>query len=731
MHAETRRHPLTFCCRCLLTAALLLLLVLSARPATAGIEAAPLPKGKPPAAATPTRLVFASYAVGVSQAQKAVVLLRSIRSFGGAYRGSPVYVAADASASAVLGREHDAALKVLPLDVPANARRVPLAAKAYAAAQIERGVVQSADTMLWIDPETVVLGRPEGLVLAAREAVALQPVFLSNRVGLPAGQAPDPYWARIYREAGIAATAVPTVETGVDGVRIRFYINCGVIALRPSRGLAVEWARVLSALLDDTAYRAVALADPLRALFLHQAALSGVLAARTRPSERRWFPIRTAYPIGLHDRVPAARRAARLEEVVCLIYDQAWDQDPRWLSKVPVDGQLRAWLRAESLNTLQVTSRIYREEGQCNTYLVGVGDGWVVVDPGGASGPDSILRDRAGSEKLQAILLTHAHPDHRAGIAQWKQGRDVPVVAERRHADLLADQDAIAGLLAIRNATLGQAPQSAADSGRAVPPRTPVEATRFIDRREALAFGDRHFEIIPVGGETPDTSLIWVPEERALMVADDFYSEFPNISTPRGAKARPALEYVRAMDTALSLEPEVLLPGHGEPIVGAAAVAKALTRYRDAVRLVHEAVLRGLNAGKDVQALMVEIRLPEELRLDEGYGRVAWAVRGIYEYYAGWFDGRTVSLFAEPRAELQGELATLAGGPDRLAARATELVRDGKPLLALHLTDIALAAAPSHAASRKARVSALEVLQGQATNFFERAWIARDILGSR
>jgi len=299
----------------------------------------------------------------------------------------------------------------------------------------------------------------------------------------------------------------------------------------------------------------------------------------------------------------------------------------------------------------------------------------------------------------------------------------VPVIGHRLHTELLADQDRIAGLLAVRNATLAGQPRPEAHPAT----HTISEITRTFDDRHSITFGDRRFELIPIGGETPDTTLVWIPEEKALLVADDFYSEFPNLSTLRGSKPRWALNYVKAMDMALTLGPELLLPGHGEPIVGKSRVVTHVTRYRDAIMHVHDAVLRGLNEGKDVHTLMREIALPESLRLGEGFGRVSWAVRGIYESYVGWFDGRTASMYTEPPSSVHAELASLAGGPGPIAARAAELVRQGELVRALHLTDVALAADPSHPGTREVRLSALRQLRARATNYFERAWLDQDI----
>lgn len=42
------------------------------------------------------------------------------------------------------------------------------------------------------------------------------------------------------------------------------------------------------------------------------------------------------------------------------------------------------------------------------------------------------------------------------------------------------------------------------------------------------------------------------------------------------------------------------------------------------------------------------VKLPESLRdlpyLQEHYGTVAWSIRGIFEGYAGWFDGNPTRL---------------------------------------------------------------------------------------
>jgi len=69
-----------------------------------------------------------------------------------------------------------------------------------------------------------------------------------------------------------------------------------------------------------------------------------------------------------------------------------------------------------------------------------------------------------------------------------------------------------------------------------------------------------------------------------------------------------------------------------------------------------------MNAGKDVFALMQEIKLPPKYDLTEIFGKVGWSVRGIYEGYAGWYDGNPTSMYETPSSSVYPDLVRLAGG---------------------------------------------------------------------
>ena len=76
-------------------------------------------------------------------------------------------------------------------------------------------------------------------------------------------------------------------------------------------------------------------------------------------------------------------------------------------------------------------------------------------------------------------------------------------------------------------------------------------------------------------GETDDHTWIWWAERRILWTGDQFIWVAPNAGTPQKVQ-RYAGEWAASLRDMRMREPELLIPGHGVPIVGRARVAQAL-----------------------------------------------------------------------------------------------------------------------------------------------------------
>jgi alkyl sulfatase BDS1-like metallo-beta-lactamase superfamily hydrolase len=393
--------------------------------------------------------------------------------------------------------------------------------------------------------------------------------------------------------------------------------------------------------------------------------------------------------------------------------------------QIGVDNPLRTGESQQQ--AVRVNDAIYLAYGFGNTFLVTTSAGNVVIDTSSVvrapRAKELLQRENAGPIKY--IVLTHAHGDHAGGVPLWKAA-DTQVIVQKEHYEFVNYQTRLAGFFAERNAAQFnfQRPPTGPWAGNY---GAKIEATVQFDDRYEFTLGDTKFELMSTPGETPDHLTVWIPKYKAAFVGDNYYESFPNIYTLRGTKPRWALDYIASLDKVLALKPELLLPSHGEPVRGNAEITRRLTQYRDAIAYVHDAVVRGMNDGKDVFTLMHEIKLPPELGVGEGYGNLIWSIRGIYEGYAGWFDLRPATMYDVPASAVFPDLAKLAGGPEPIVKLASQYVEAGRLVEALHLTEVALASDPQFRPALEARLKALEGLREKSKNSNERGWLDHHI----
>jgi alkyl sulfatase BDS1-like metallo-beta-lactamase superfamily hydrolase len=380
----------------------------------------------------------------------------------------------------------------------------------------------------------------------------------------------------------------------------------------------------------------------------------------------------------------------------------------------------------------RITDFIFMAKDISNAYLVTTADGDVMVNTGFMDNAERnkklLTPHRTGP--LRKIILTQAHADHYGGVPAFREP-ETQVVAERRFVQTWRYFDDLGPYLKRRSAKLWAGTMNRG----AKPPEPPqVVPDIAVDRRYAFEQGGRRFEVISTpGGEALDSLTVWMPHERIAFTGNLFgpvFQAMPNLVTMRGDKPRLVQRYLHSLDTVRKLGIELLVTGHGDPIRGADTIRSALDKMHAAVSFVNDAVIAGMNAGKDVHALMREIKLPTALQIGEFHGKVSWTVRSIWEEYSGWFHyDSTTSLYGVPRSSIHADLVELAGGASPLAARARTKVDEGRPLEALHLLDIALAAEPTHPEALSVKKDALQRLQADSggSNLSEAMWLKSEI----
>jgi alkyl sulfatase BDS1-like metallo-beta-lactamase superfamily hydrolase len=406
-------------------------------------------------------------------------------------------------------------------------------------------------------------------------------------------------------------------------------------------------------------------------------------------------------------------------------------EDPsRLVLDQPPSSTVPTASRSVAPGVLEVAEGIYMAPGFGNTFLVATPEGNVVIDTSlslFAQSHVDALRTVADGP-VRYVILTHGHSDHTGGVALWRE-EGTEVIAHGAQTELLHYDVRLGGVLQHRafeqfSVLLGLPPLGFR------PLDAPVEnygadilATTTFDRFCEFRLGGLTFQLVHTPGETYDHLSVWIPEYGIAFTGDNIYGSFPNLYTLRGTKPRWALDYIESLERVQSWQPAILAPSHESPTYGVDANRERLRRYRDAILFVHDATVQGMNAGVDVFTLMEQITLPPDLDVGEGYGAVAWTVRGIYEGYLGWFDENPATMYAVAPHETYRELLTLLGDPAPILARATALVAEGRHPEALRLTDVVLAGDPTSVPALEIRLAAVESLLEASTNINERGWL--------
>jgi glyoxylase-like metal-dependent hydrolase (beta-lactamase superfamily II) len=190
-----------------------------------------------------------------------------------------------------------------------------------------------------------------------------------------------------------------------------------------------------------------------------------------------------------------------------------------------------------------------------NAYIVETDSGVVAIDGLLTVSDSKAMRDgleRIG-KPLRAVLLTQAHPDHYAGLAQLVARADIPIIAPQGVIDAIVHDDAT------KNEVIG--PMFGEEW-----PTTRIFPNTAIGDGESVTVDDVTFTVIDLGpSESPHDSPWFLDDGRTVFLGDQIYDHkhcyladghydrwLANIATLRERLPADAVYYV----------------GHGGPVGG-------------------------------------------------------------------------------------------------------------------------------------------------------------------
>ena len=372
--------------------------------------------------------------------------------------------------------------------------------------------------------------------------------------------------------------------------------------------------------------------------------------------------------------------------------------------------------------------------GLANSILVmGNSESLVVDTMGGIETASRVIADLniPADKPVTTLAYTHFHADHTLGAQAFIDQFSIEnvishetTVAEIRDffgikRDLISERS-----LKMFGSILQEKDKTSAN-GIGIKLETGIDTPGYI--KPTITFSDFYshdldgidVQFFHAPGETDDQLFVWIPKYKALMPGDNIYKAFPNIYTIRGTTYRSFKSWYTSLEKMMALEPEILIPSHGTPINGKEEILRVLSNYRDAIKYVHDQMMRNLNSGSSPLEAARKIKLPENLAQDphlfELYGTIEWSARNLFNGYFGWFDGNPTNLYPFTKEEYGEKLLRLI--PEKqLISELDKALAEEDSQWALYISDLLIDSGKGNELILAKKAEALKNLGDSAYN---------------
>lgn len=344
----------------------------------------------------------------------------------------------------------------------------------------------------------------------------------------------------------------------------------------------------------------------------------------------------------------------------------------------------------------EVVAGIYQVRGfdLSNITFVESETGVIVIDPlistETAAAALALYRQHRGPRQVRAVIYTHCHVDHFGGVLgvtslEAVERGEVAVIAPAGFLEHAVSENLYVGVAMGRRAgymygaALPRGPRGSVGAGLGhttstgevgiIPPTIEITATGETLTVDGVVL---EFQMAP-DSEAPAEFHFYLPQFRALCIAENATHTLHNILTLRGAVVRDARSWAGYLTEAIDrygARSDVVFASHHWPTWESARVQEFLGRQRDIYAYLHDETLRYINLGYQGAEIAEIIQLPPALDAEWStrgyYGSISHNVKAIYQRYMGWFDGNPVNLWPHPPQALASRYVDAIGGADRV-----------------------------------------------------------------
>ena len=376
----------------------------------------------------------------------------------------------------------------------------------------------------------------------------------------------------------------------------------------------------------------------------------------------------------------------------------------------------------------EVTDGIYQVRGydMANLTVVKGNTGWIVFDTlmsvECSQAAMQLIEKNLGKFPVKAVIISHSHADHFGGIAgvmakedkadetlsiedQLASGK-IPVITPVGFTEHSVKENVYAGKgmgrrsnyqygILLTPGVTGKLAQGIGmgQSTGTVSFMTPSYEITQSGEKLTIDGVELEFQLTP-GTEAPAEMNTWLPQYKALWMAENCTGTLHNLYTLRGAEVRDGAAWASYITEAISLygkDAEVTFQSHNWPHWNTPetphGVEDFLRNNAAVYKYIHDRTLHLANQGRTAKEIAREVVLPEKLAkvwyTRPYYGSVEINARAVYCKYLGFYNGNPTELNALTETEEAKLFVEYVGSVEQVLHLAKQ---DGKNDLIQNMT---------------------------------------------
>lgn len=421
------------------------------------------------------------------------------------------------------------------------------------------------------------------------------------------------------------------------------------------------------------------------------------------------------------------------------------DEDREWGTIHP--SQLRIAKLNQNYGLYEVIPGIYQVRGfdLSDISFVRGKTGWIAIDPlisaETARAAWNFFSEQVGEGlPITAVIYSHSHTDHWGGVRGIVNEDDVrngkvEIIAPRDFMEHTISENVFAGNAMNRRLSYqygAQLPVSPYGyTGQGLGKRVSFGAIGLIAPSRIIEDDIEYIEVDGVrmvfqntpGTEAPSNMNTYIPEMKALWMAENVTGTLHNIYTLRGAPVRDPLRWSKYISRALHLfgtEADVMFYSHHWPRWGNDRIQEILRGQRDLYAHMNNQVLHLANQGVTINEIHNVYEPSEGLKQmwhARGYhGSPQHNSRGVIQRFLGFWDCNPATLIPLSPQDSAPLYVEMMGGAEKIIVKGQELHDAGEYMAASEILNRLIMAEPRNQDARDLLADVWEQIGYQQEN---------------